>query len=437
MSSESDIEIQSSNVKSRSKPKSQTFDIEVLIFDLTHMLYHYVASDKSGKIVEDDVDAANLGGVLQHLASRELRPVSVRPYKEQRGMLRAFVERITVTDKVFLTKYLSLMLKVGTDLLSAVNIMIADFDKPAMRNFLLEVRDNLSRGRPFYEAFARYPRAFSAVFVNLVRAAETSGNLQNTFEELSRSLEREAELRNRIRSALIYPILLLVTALGVFLFLVSFALPRIARIFLESGINPPFFSRVVFGVGLFVNDHLFAFLVVLFIILGPGLYFFLRHPVGRRLTEQVVSRLPVIRKIYRDIAIQRFAATFSSLMKAGMPIIQTTKVTAGVVGAEGFRVSLLRIADEGLAKGLTIGEAFRREPVFPRVVANLIAISEKAGHLEEVLGALSEFYASNIDASIRSLVSLIEPLLLMSMGVIVASIALAIIVPIYQLTAQF
>ncbi len=400
------------------------------------MLYHYLASDSASRITEAEYDADNIGQVLQYLASRNLRPISVKPIQERRRGL-PFIGGITISDKIFLAKYLSLMLRVGTDLLSAINILIADFEKPAMRNLLLEIRDNLRKGRPFYETFMKYPKVFSAVFVNLVKAAEASGNLQQTFEDLSNSLSREAALKSRIRAALVYPIILLATSLVVFIFLITFALPRIAKVFTESGINPPFFSRVVFGVGLFVNDHLGAFLVFFFVLFGPGLYFLFKHPVGRRMLDRVISQAPIVRNIYRDLAVQRFATTFSSLMKAGLPIIQSTKITAEVVGGQKFRIALIRIADEGLAKGLTIGDAFRREVVFPRIVTNLVAISEKAGHLEESLETLGEFYEANVDATLRSLVAVLEPVLLMGMGVLVAAIALSIIVPIYQLTTQF
>ena len=137
------------------------------------------------------------------------------------------------------------------------------------------------------------------------------------------------------------------------------------------------------------------------------------------------------------MAIQRLVSTMALLLKAGLPIIQTLEVTADAVGAPEYKYALLRVAREGLAKGLTIGEAFRREAVFPKVLVNLIAISEKAGHLEEVLETLGEFYSTSIDTSIKSLVSVLEPILIMTMGGIVVLIALSIIVPIYQLTTQF
>ncbi|KKW46834.1 MAG: hypothetical protein A3A43_01755 [Candidatus Liptonbacteria bacterium RIFCSPLOWO2_01_FULL_56_20] len=401
------------------------------------MLYHYLAADKTGRLMEADLDADNLAQVLQHLAGEDLRPITVKPAAGTVRGARSFFGRIRLTDKIFLTKYLSLMLRVGTDLLSAINILIADFDKAAMKNFLIEVRENLSHGRPFHETFAHHPKTFSPVFVNLVKAAEASGNLQQTFDDLSGALEREAELRGHIRAALIYPIILLVAALLVFIFLVTFALPRIAQVFLESGINPPIFSRVVFGIGLFVNDNFLVLSIIFLSLAIPGALFVFRTHMGRHMMDRLISHLPIIKRLYRDIAVQQFATTFSSLLKAGLPIIQAMRITAEVIGAEEFRVALMRIADEGLSKGLTVGEAFKRETVFPKVVTNLVAISEKAGHLDDVLRTLADFYASNIDANVRTLVAFLEPALLLMMGVIVGTIALAIIVPIYQLTAQF
>ncbi|MEK7174351.1 MAG: type II secretion system F family protein [Patescibacteria group bacterium] len=401
------------------------------------MLYHYIAADKSGKLLEANYDADDVGQLLRYLSGKDLRPISVKPVQEAGRGLRVFSSGINIGDKVFITKYLALMLRVGTDLLSAINILIADFDKPSVKALLLEIRENLSKGRPFADAFANHPKVFSQVFVSLVRAAEASGNLQQTFEDLSASLQRDADLRNRIRSAFVYPLILLTAAFGVSMFLVTFAIPRVAKVFFESGINPPVFSRIVFGIGLFINENIVLFLAALFIIVGGGAFFFWKTVVGRRIIDRALSHAPLVRTIYKEIAVQRFASTFSVLMKAGLPIIQTTKITADVVGSEEFAASLRRVADEGLSRGLTIGEAFRQEPIFPKVVVNLVAISEKAGHLEEVLQTLADFYASDIDANIRSLVSVLEPVLLMFMGVIVGAIAIAIIVPIYQLTAQF
>lgn len=403
------------------------------------MLFHYVAADEAGKMAEGEYEADALNDVLRFLGGKELRPISVKPVKETKVgfMDELFGGAINTSDKVFLTKYLALMLRVGTDLLSAINILILDFDKPAMRNFLLEVRENLSKGKPFYEAFARHPKQFSPTVINLVRAAEQSGNLEKTFATLSASLEKEAEIRSKVRSAMIYPIILICIATAIMIFLVTFALPKVAGVFSQSGINPPWFSQIVFTIGLFVGANIFILLPGALVIVGALIWMVTKTEVGKRGFSRLLSSLPLVRSVYQELAIQRMASTMSSLMRAGLPIVQTINIAAETVGLDAYRNALLRIANDGLAKGLTIGEAFRRETAFPKIVSNLVSISERAGHLEEVLDTLAQFYESNIDANIKMLVSLLEPAMLLIMGVMVAVIALSIIVPIYQLTTQF
>lgn len=402
------------------------------------MLYHYRAADQAGNVVEGDVDAEVLQEALRFLSQKNLRPISLKPVKTgEKGMFGGFLGgKITVTDKVFLTKYLALMLRVGTDLLSAVNILIADADKPAMKNFLLEVRQNLTRGEPFYKTFEQYPKTFSVTFVSLVKAAETSGNLQKTFEDLNVSLASEADLRSKIHSALIYPMVLLGMAFAIMIFLVTFDLPKVAAVFTESGVTPPMFSRIVFTIGLFAGNNIFAIIIILFVVIVGFTFFVRKTQTGKRTVDAILTHMPGVKDIYRDLSIQRMASTMSSLMKAGLPIVQTITIAADTVPIQDFKYALLRIANEGLSKGLTIGEAFRKETVLPQSVTSLIAISEKAGHIEEVLATLADFYASSVDASIKTAVALIEPAMLLIMGVMVAVIALSIIVPIYQMSSS-
>jgi type II secretory pathway component PulF len=401
------------------------------------MLFHYVAADAQGKMTEGDMEADALNDVLHFLGGKQLSPVSVKPVKQAKPGVRGYFTGINTADKVFLTKYLALMLRVGTDLLSAINILIADFDKPAVNNFLIEVRDDLSKGQPFYKSFERHSRDFSPTFVNLVKAAEESGGLEKTFNDMSVSLEKEAELRGRIRSAFVYPIVLLFVAGGIMIFLTTFALPKVAGVFQQSGITPPWFSQIVFTVGLFFGGNILIILPSLAIIITALFWVVKKTDAGKRAFNRTLSNLPLIRSMYRDLAVQRMASTMSSLMRAGLPITQTVTIAAETVGVDDYRSALLRIANDGLAKGMTIGEAFRRETIFPHMVSSLVAISEKAGHLDEVLSTLADFYDASITENIKALVSLLEPAMLLIMGVMVGVIALAIIVPIYQLTTQF
>ncbi len=398
------------------------------------MRFHYIASQTDGRVTDGEMDASGPDEVLQSLMSKGLRPVSIKAMKAGLGAnARIFGQAISVSDKIFLTRYLSLMLKSGTDLFSAINILINDFDKPTLKALLIEIRANLEKGNPFYTTFTNYPKYFSPVYINLVKAGEVSGNLSDVLDSLSVSLGKEQDLRNKVRAALIYPVILLSLSFLMLLMLVTFALPKIAGIFTGTGFTPPLFSRIVFTIGLTLNKYA---VIVFPAIAGAafgGWYFFAKTYSGKKTLAFIGSRLPVISEVIDRLALQRFASTLAALMKAGLPIIESIEITADAAGSDKLRNSLIKISREGISKGLTIGEAFRREAAFPLVVTNLIAISEKAGHIDEILKTLANFYEQEVDASVKTLVAFIEPILLLMIGVLIGTIALAVIVPIYQL----
>lgn len=401
------------------------------------MQFHYIASQPDGRIVESQIESKDVSEVLQFLVSRGLKPISVKPIDRNLASKVIFGGKITLTDQIFISKYLSLMLKIGTGLLQAINILIDDFDKLAVKKFLMEVRSSLEAGQPFFATFMRYPKVFSHVYINLVKAGESSGNLDSVFENLTTALTKEKMMKDQIKSALVYPILLLSTSVLILIFLIMFALPKIADVFLQSGFQPPLFSRVVFAVGLFFGSYGIFFLVIFAVGLTAFILLFKNSLPFKRIVVGLVNEIPLIKDVVRKIALQRFAAILSSLIKAGIPLTEALEITAQAVGQVQLKDALIRISREGLAKGLTVGEAFRREPFFPKTVVNLVAISERAGHIEEVLGTLSDFYMSEIDSSLKTLVSFLEPIMLLIIGFIIGMIALSIIIPIYQLTTQF
>jgi len=403
------------------------------------MRFHYLASQTSGKIIEGDMEAGGSAEVLSYLANQGLRPVSIKLLKDvgQASRHLIFGKSITTTDKVFLAKYLSLMLKVGTDLLKAIDILIGDMDKPAMKALLIEMRGNLEKGQPFYSTFAKYPKYFSSVFVNLIKAGETSGNLEMVLENLTISLEKDQDIQRKIKSALTYPIILMVGSLSVLIVMVTFAVPKLANIFSSFPTQPPLFTRVVLIVGLFLSHYIWIILAVLAAIAIFLWYALSKTVAGKKIAYQFAMRTPVLKNVLKQMALQRFASTLSSLMKAGLPILDAIEITADTVGSQPLKESLLRISREGVAKGLSLGDAFRREAIFPGVVVNLMAISEKAGHIEDILGTLADFYSNEAETAIKIMVNLLEPLMLVVIGVIIGLIAVSVIIPIYQMINQF
>lgn len=401
------------------------------------MKFRYTAIQSDNKAIEGEVEAMTPQEALEQLGGKGLRPISIRPVNTLAQIRKGlFSGSISAQDQIFITRYLALMLKVGTDLFRAIDILIEDFDKPAVKALLIEMRANLEKGTPFYVTFAGHPKVFSPVFVNMIKSGEKSGNLDSTLEQLSTSLEKTEALKSKIKGALIYPVILLSASLFILIMLVSFALPKLSEVFSSGEFHPPTFSRVVFAVGAFFGKYVWLILGSLTFFVITIMVLFYSNLSFRKIINRFLRKLPVVRKVAHRIGIQRFASVLGSLMKAGLPVVEALEITADAVGDDEIKASLLRISREGLTKGVTIGDSFKRETAFPRVVTNLIAISEKSGHIDDVLETISRFYEGEIDESLKALVSFIEPVLLIGIGIIVATIALAIIVPIYQLVGQ-
>jgi type II secretory pathway component PulF len=402
------------------------------------MHYKYKAADKTGRIREGDINAANESDVLAYLSREELAPISIREVSVKKTVFgRWSAEKITLEDKIFITKYLALMLRVGTDLFRAIDILIEDFEKPILKEFLFEIRSNLEKGNQFYIAFQNHPEFFSSITVNLIKAAEGSGNLEEALERLSRDFAKEADLKARIKGALIYPIILLVAAIMVVTLLVTFVLPRIADVFMEAGAEIPTYSRIILGIGLFLNQHLIYIAPPVLGGIGALAWYFTSVAGGRKMFRSILEKIPVVEALINKVAMARFSSTLSSLLHAGIPMVESLEITSKAVGDEDLEAALKRIAREKIARGMSIGDAFRGETGFPRLVISLMAIGEKAGRLEEILGTLSEFYSNEIDSALKSLVAFIEPVLLLGIGLVVGAIAISVIMPIYQLVGQY
>ncbi|MGE4554602.1 MAG: type II secretion system F family protein [Candidatus Paceibacterota bacterium] len=405
------------------------------------MLFHYLAQDKKGKLKEGHISQPNLKAVLDYLTSQNLKPLAVKPitFEETFTKKGIFVrrEKISLTEKVFLIKYLALMLRIGTDLFSAIDILIEFFESGPVRRFLLEIRTYLEQGKPFSLAFEKHTEIFSPIITNLIKAGEASGTLEVTLNQIANDLERERNLSSKVKSALIYPAVLVVASFLMIIFLVTFAIPRLGEMFLSTGQPIPFYTRLVLTTGMFLNKYLYVFLP-LFLGIPLGLYFyFTQTKEGKKYFSDMLLKLPVVKNLMEKMALFRLTSVLSNLIKSGVPIIKATEVTAMAVGHPQYEEALRRISKEYITQGLTLGESFRREKVFPSILTNLISISEKAGRSEEVLSYLADFYEGEIDVSLKTLTSLIEPMLLLGLGLIIGGIALSLIVPVYQMVSQF
>jgi len=329
------------------------------------------------------------------------------------------------------------MLQVGTDLFKAIDILITDSTEGPVRRFLLEVRGNLEKGKPFYTSFEAHPEYFSIVDTNLIKAGEASGQLSQTLAKLSVDLEGQSELTSKVKSSLTYPIILLIGAFAVMIFMAMFILPKLGKVFEGTTAKIPTYTRVVLGASNFLNKYAYICLP-LFIIIPVGLFlYFSKTSKGKIAFSNFLDKIPVVRHLQENLALQRFTSILSSLILSGMPIIKALEITAKAAAYEKYTNALMNISKNIETKGLSIGDAFKQEGVFGGVLTNLIAVGEKAGHTGDILQTLSNFYKTESESSLKMLVSFIEPVLLVLIGLIVGVLGLSIIVPMYQLVGQF
>lgn len=402
------------------------------------MLFHYTAFDQRNIFIEGDVDMPSLEDVLKFLNNQNLKPIKVVPVNSnlQNKKLILFSNKISLSDQIFLFKYLALMLKVGTDILKAVDVLLQDYGIGAVKNFLLECRTNLEKGNPFYISFDQNKKIFSPITINLIKAGEKSGTLQETLEKISISLEKEKDLRGKVVSSLTYPIILLVMTVVLLFFLMTFLFPKMGASFMQAGLKLPAFTKFLFNVSNFFNQNMLLVTFLLFLIPTLLFLYFFKNNNGQKQFAKAIRLIKPIRNFVQKMALQRLTATLSSLIKAGMPLVEALKVSGDAVGEEVFKRSLYNISIN-LTRGLTIGEAFKQEESFPKYLNNLLAIGEIAGHIDEILYTLSIFYEKEIENSLKSLVALIEPVMLIIMGGVIGVIAVSVILPMYQMLGNF
>lgn len=405
------------------------------------MLYAYEATDKEGAVTQGDFEASSKKAVVEHLRGRGLIPTKIeekvaRGSSRGRGLSFVLFERITPLDRILLVRNLAATVKAGLSISEALDILIADETKNALRNILTQAKTNLQRGQPLSKTFESFKKFFPKVFVGMIKAGEASGKLGETLEELSHHLTREYNLTRRVRSALAYPVLLLSASLGIIVLLMVFVLPRLAKTFTQTGVELPFFTKVLFVIGGFIAANP----IVDFLVIAGVVWFFIyfrKTPLGRRVFLKIFLMIPIARELVKKIALVRFTRTLGSLISSGTPIVDSLRLSAESVGNESYKKVILESAEK-IKTGIPLSKILGSHPeLFPRFLTSLTVVGERTGTLEHILKTFSNFYDEEVDNTLKDLTTFIEPLLLLVMGLIIGAIAFSIVLPIYQLVGEF
>ncbi len=400
--------------------------------------FRYKARDRSGIAVTGVVEAESPKAVSHSLKTLGYQVVFVEPFGGLPAALQRLArrwQRIQPHEIVLFTRQLAMMVRAGLPLVEAIHGAALQTSSLPLRKTLMLLVEDLKGGVSFSEALTKHPRVFSNFSVSMVRAGESAGILDQVLERLASIAEEELELHGRIRAALAYPCLLVLMSLAIVSFLLVAILPKFVGIFEEAGAQLPLPTVILLWVSRLLQRG--WYLVPPATLLGIAWFRrYLRTPAGRYRLHQWWLSAPVMGPLVHKTILARFSRTMGSLLKSGIQAVSALTITQEVVGNEVVRQALMHVR-EAVVGGSDLAGPFRTSPVFPPTLAQMVAVGERTGHLDELLLHLSDFYDAEVERDLRALTSLLEPVMLLVMGLIVGFISLSVLLPIFQLVRVF
>ena len=395
--------------------------------------YAYLAYTEAGQRREGRIDAEGTSAAEQALWLEGLKIVELNPAPPKKTMADYFpsLYQISRADIILFTRQLATFVGAGVPMSRALGTIAQETASPLFRRVILAVLDDLERGQNLSEALVKHPKVFPTLYVDLVRVAELTGNLEATLTELAGYLRRDLNTVRRVQAALIYPAVILVVATGVVIILVFFALPAFTRIFAEFRVELPLSTRILIGIVDFTRQWGLVIGAVVVAAAG-GIVLALRTSRGVYVKDQLSIRVPILGPIVLSAVLNRFARTLAMVLKAGVPLGQTFEAVIASTGNKVFQRGLTTVKEQ-----MTSGEGFAgpliRTHLFPPMLTQMVRVGEETGTLDTYLEQAAEFYEEELEYRIRAMTSLIEPVMTVAVGVIVGFIAVSLISAMYGL----
>lgn len=391
-------------------------------------LYSYQAFSKSGKRVSGTVDAPTLAAAREQLAKMGVYPTKIAPTAEgaQYSLTNLFQRSVSVKEKILFTKQLAVLLRSGVPLLDAFELLIDQF-QGRMRTILISIKDGLREGQSLAEGLGKYPKVFDNIFVQLVRAGEATGKLEIILERLTAYMERRAEIAQRIRAALAYPAFQLAIIGGVVIFLMTAVVPTLASQFQRSGKALPVTTQILMSISDFLVSH-YLILIGLAIAAFFAVRYWISTAAGSKLLDQIKLKIPVIKFFARTGAIVQFSRTLGTLVEGGVNLAEALDIVVNIIDNQ-ILASALKEARENIIKQGKIAQFLKQTGVFPPIAIHLIKTGEESGKLDVMLLTVAENYETELDEYVDRLSSLLDPMMLVIMGVLVGFIVLSIAQP--------
>jgi general secretion pathway protein F len=406
-------------------------------------VYAYKGFNAAGKTVTGTQDADSPRAIKQALRRdgiflTELTETNAAGAKKASGGKRLFdlkfiTERVSSQDLAVATRQLATLVGAGIPLVDSLVALIDQVDNPAFKSIWADVKQRVNEGTGFGDALSTHPRTFSGLYVNMVRAGETSGALDVVLNRLADFTESQAELRSKLMGTMIYPVLMIIMAVVVVGILFIFVIPKIAKLFEAQKVALPLPTQILIGASSILKGYWF----IMFPLMGAAIYGFQRYinsERGRPWWDAFVLDAPIFGPLVRMVAITRFTKTLSTLIGSGVPLLGAFDIVKNVV-QNTVLLKVIETARDCVKEGESIAAPLKRSGQFPPIVTHMIAIGEKSGQLEEMLGNVARSYEVQVDARLRAMTSLLEPLMLVVMGVVVAFIVFSILLPMLEISS--
>ncbi|MCX6755019.1 MAG: type II secretion system F family protein [Candidatus Nomurabacteria bacterium] len=403
-------------------------------------IYLYEAYNKNNEIIKGNYEASSKEEIVEYLSKRYLIPISIEDISKNvknKGLLSIdLFSSIGSTDIMFLVRNLATTIKAGLSIVESLDILKKDTKNKLMQKILEKSQAMVINGQSFSSSFGEYKNLFPPIFFGMIKAGEVSGNLSKKLGELAVYFSKENTLRNRVKSALTYPIILLIASTIVVSLMLIFVLPKLATSFIASNIQLPLITRFFLAVSKILTWSFTADLIVIGLLIWFFTYF-RTTKIGKKFFFYIISHLPVADDLIKKIALVRFSRTFGSLIGSGLSVIEALSISAESIDNHNYTIAIEKTIED-IKNGIPISVALGKFPkLFPNLLISLITVGEKTGSLEEILITFSDFYDEEVDNKLKELASILEPVLLLIMGFMIGAIAISIIVPIYQLVGHF
>lgn len=401
-------------------------------------VYEYKALDTKGKSVTGIIDTESAAVAKQKLRASSIYPTDIKEVyatPAQKGhrlsALSRLLNRVRQSEITMITRQLSTLVGAGFPLVSALSTLIPQSRSQIFRKILSQVKDSVEGGNSFAGALSLYPETFSPIYINMVRAGESSGTLEIVLERLADINEKQQALNNKIKSVLAYPIVMSVIGMGVLFFLLAYIVPRITTIFSDINQALPAPTRMLLAISALFKGYWWLFIllgIVLLIVLQLGR----RTEKGRYYWDTALLSLPLLGSLFRRLAVARFARTLGSLLENGVSMLVALDIVKNVVGNSIIADAVEAAASE-VEKGRALGKSLEASDSFPRLSIQMIQVGEQSGELETMLNKVADVFENEVESTIVALTSLLEPIIILIMGVVVAFIVLSIVLPIIEM----